>query len=114
MKVRGVDDQDDDARLESVAAMLERMALEIRTTIDRRRFSSGNATGVEEDDAKRLVWKKGAKVRVTIRDRYVGRTGTLMGRRGEHYWDLKLDARDGECGRVIYKKQSSLCLIETE
>jgi hypothetical protein len=107
--------EDDDARLEAVAAMLERLALEIRTTLDRRPASAGNAragNGRVNDEEGEGEWKKGAAVRVTIRDRYYGRTGVLMGRRGRCYWDLKLDARDGECGIVIYKKQSSLCLID--
>jgi hypothetical protein len=102
---------DDDASLEAVAAMLERMALEIRATVNRRTSFTPSASERSSGDSE-LLWKKGARVRVTIRDRYYGRTGTLMDRRGTMYWDLKLDPLDGQVAQVIYKKQSSLILID--
>jgi ribosomal protein L21E len=101
---------DEDARLEAVAAMLERLALEIRSTVEQR--SSCMPTAREQSDGEaELLWTKGARVRVTIRDRYYGRTGTLLGRRGKLYWDFKIDPLDGEVAKVIFKKQSSLTLI---
>jgi hypothetical protein len=105
---------DDDVNLEAVAAMLERMALEIRATMSSRArptpaVPERNERNVDESV---LVWKKGARVRVTIRDRYYGQTGTLLYRRGTLYWDIELDPLDGQVARVIYKKQSSLTLID--
>lgn len=99
----------DDEKLEAMAAMLERLALEIRETIGRR--AGRNQAKVPVPEAG---WKMGARVRVTIHDRYYDRTGVLMGRRGRHYWDLRLDPRDGECSIVIYKKQSSLRLVDSD
>lgn len=94
---------DADARLEQVAVMLERLALEIRGARPHTKVSP-----TEEP----VGWHRGAVVRVTIRDRYYGRIGRLMGRRGRCFWDLRLEPRDGETARVIYKKQSSLSLVE--
>jgi hypothetical protein len=102
---------DDDASLEAVAAMLERMALEIRATMSGRTRPTP-AVPERSGDESVLVWKKGARVRVTIRDRYYGQTGTLLYRRGTIYWDIELDPLDGQVARVIYKKQSSLTLID--
>lgn len=102
---------EDDEGMEAVAAMLEQLALEIRATINERNAGeNGNARRMPREI--RNQWQKGALVRVIIRDKYYGRTGTLMGRRGTQYWDIKLDSHDGECSRVIYKKQSSLQIID--
>jgi hypothetical protein len=105
-------EEDDDGRLEAVAIVLERLALEIRATVKRQATTSvEEKVNERRGEPIRSAWRKGDRVRVTIRDRYYGQIGTLLGRHGRLYWDLKLDARDGECARVIYKKESSLSLV---
>jgi hypothetical protein len=105
-------EEDDDGRLEAVAIVLERLALEIRATVKRQATTSvEEKVNERRGEPMRSAWRKGDRVRVTIRDRYYGQIGTLLGRHGRLYWDLKLDARDGECARVIYKKESSLSLV---
>jgi hypothetical protein len=42
---------------------------------------------------------------------YFGRVGTLISQQGTQFWNVKLEGRDSEVDKVIYKKQSSLALI---
>jgi hypothetical protein len=51
--------------------------------------------------------------RITINggalDRYRGRTGVVLSRRGIHYWNLRLDVQGKEIAApLIYKKETSL------
>ena len=50
-------------------------------------------------------------MRVTVGDKYYGRFGTLIDRRGRMYWNILMDAVDGSVAHVIYKKESSFAVV---
>jgi hypothetical protein len=54
----------------------------------------------------------GARVVVKVRDHYYGRHGTVMGQKGNYFWNIKLDAVAGKPACVIYKKCTSLVVVE--
>jgi hypothetical protein len=54
----------------------------------------------------------GARVVVKVRDRYYGRYGTVIGKKGNYFWDIKLDAAAEKPACVIYKKTASLIVVE--
>jgi hypothetical protein len=56
--------------------------------------------------------RTGAHVVVKVRDCYYGRHGTVMGKKGNYFWDVKLDAVAGKPACVIYKKGTSLAVVE--
>ena len=97
------------ADLEAIADSLERLALEIRDVT--RKESSGAEDG---DGGKKEMptVQKGQRVRITIRGPYRGRTGTIMGPHGTHFWDIKLDPLDGGIAQVIYKKMTSFVVMQ--
>jgi hypothetical protein len=96
-----------DEELEAVADMLEMLALEVRamTGSAKRETKPGQMQSGQE-------FCSGRRVRIMVRDKYHGRTGVLMDRRGTEFWNIRLDCGDGEVYRVIYKKETSLELIE--
>jgi uncharacterized protein YecE (DUF72 family) len=93
--------------LEAIADMLEMLALEVRAM---------TGSTKEEAEPERMQSSEefcsGRRVRIMVRDKYHGRTGVLMDRRGTEFWYIRLDCGDGEVYRVIYKKETSLKLIE--
>lgn len=95
--------------VEALAEQLESLALELR-----RMVKKGKGVGKKKDRpvADERLFVKGKKVRVTIKGEHFGRVGKLTGRHGQQYWDIELDPREGEAYRVIYKKESSLALVE--
>ena len=53
----------------------------------------------------------GQRVRITVRDQYYGWYGTLVDRRGTTFWHILMDAVDGRVAHIIYKKDSSLEVV---
>jgi hypothetical protein len=105
------------ARLEEIATQLEGLAAALRLLI---------IDGAEEvptaqqpppsppaqpmDDRVRV----GSRVRVVrgTLDRYRGRTGIVLSRRGDLFWNLRMDTRGRETeGPLIYKKETSLQVV---
>jgi hypothetical protein len=105
------------ARLEEIATQLEGLAAALRLLI---------IDGAEEvptaqqpppsppaqpmEDRVRV----GSRVRVVrgALDRYRGRTGTVLSRRGDLFWNLRMDTRGRETeGPLIYKKETSLQVV---
>jgi ribosomal protein L21E len=96
-----------DEELEAVADMLEMLALEVRAMTGSVKKKSGPAQTRSCDE-----FFSGRRVRIIVRDKYHGRTGVLVDRRGTEFWNIRLDCGDGEVYRVIYKKETSLVLID--
>lgn len=92
-------------RLEEVADVLETLAAQLRAMM------RDEGDGIEGDEEE--GYAVGRRVRIVVRDKYYGRTAVLVSRRGNTYWNLVLDSRDGEVGRCLYKAERSLQLIET-
>jgi hypothetical protein len=100
-------------KLQDVAEMLEVLAREVRRMMREDDDATLTTVGITVSDASmEELYESGKRVRVIVRDSYFGRVGTLMGQRGKQFWNVKLEGRDGEVDKMIYKKQSSLALIE--
>jgi len=56
------------------------------------------------------VLKVGSKVVVTRKDKFHGRRGVVVARRGSMFWYVQLDAHGGQKAERIYKMGSSLRL----
>jgi hypothetical protein len=54
----------------------------------------------------------GARIVVKVRDRYYGRYSTVIGKKGNYFWDIKLDAAAEKLACVIYKRGTSLVVVE--
>jgi hypothetical protein len=83
----------------------------------RRKQERPEPTGVacNDDKEKRAglcELRTGVRVVVRVRDRYYGRHGTVMGKKGTYFWNIKLDAGAGKPACVIYKKCTSLVVVE--
>ena len=106
-----------EARLEEIATQLEELAAALRLLI---------IDGTEEIppakqppppppaqpmDERVRVGSRVKVVRGTL-DRYRGRTGVVLSRRGALFWNLRMDARGRETeGPLIYKKGTSLQVV---
>jgi hypothetical protein len=55
--------------------------------------------------------RAGARVMVKVRDQYYGRYGTILCKKGNYFWDIKLDAAAEQPACVIYKKGTSLMVV---
>jgi hypothetical protein len=51
-------------------------------------------------------------VLVKVRDQYYGRYGLVIGKRGNYFWDIELEAAKGRPSCVIYKKATSVVVVE--
>lgn len=91
----------------AIAEALEQLALEIREAVGEPAAASAAAPA-----EGKTPLRAGLRVRVTIADRYKGQVGTIVDQRGTHYWNVRLDALDGGVERVIYKKETSLVVID--
>jgi hypothetical protein len=88
--------------LMAIALALERLALEIREAAD---------GGPSDERPRRL--QNGQRARITIKDRYRGRTGTIVNAHPRtNFWNIRLDPLDGGVPQVIYKKGTSLDVID--
>jgi hypothetical protein len=106
-----------EARLEEIATQLEELAAELRLLIIGGEEETPSAQqppppppAQPMDDKVRV----GSRVRVVkgALDRYWGRTGIVLSRRGSLFWNLKMDARGRETeGPLIYKKETSLQVV---
>jgi hypothetical protein len=68
--------------------------------------------GATQEETGQCEVRTGARVMVKVRDRYYGRHGTVMGKKGNYFWDVKLDAVAGKPACIIYKKGTSLVVVE--
>jgi ribosomal protein L21E len=96
-----------DEELEAVADMLEMLALEVRAVT-----GSAEKKAVPVQTRSCDEFCSGRRVRIIVRDKYHGHTGVLVDHRGTEFWNIRLDCSDGEVYRVIYKKETSLVLID--
>jgi len=106
--------------LNAVADVLDLLAGRIRsltvneTTNNPRKPSDSfdraraNRHDFANDDESRGMLEVGDHVRVTIAGPYRHRTGIIVSRRGACFWNIRLDPRDGEIEKVIFKKTTSL------
>jgi hypothetical protein len=105
-------DTEADARLEEAALALEGMARELRRL---KKTKNGKAKVPEEApsaaDAPQGM-QAGRRVRVIRKDQYRGRTGIVLGRHGRLFWDVLLDASATHSKCTIYKRESSLSMVE--
>jgi hypothetical protein len=74
--------------------------------------SRGKQDGATKEESTSREVCTGARVLVKVRDRYYGRHGTVMGKKGNYFWNINLDAAAGEPACVIYKKSTSLVVVE--
>lgn len=66
----------------------------------------------DEEQAPPLEHGPGVRVRVTRRDKYHGRVGTITGRHGLKFWNVRLDPLPHEArGREIFKMPQYLAII---
>ena len=95
-----------------VLGSLERLTLEVsrRVAVLEARESEVHDGPREESKGGEEELAIGDSIRVVRCDRYYGRVGKVVGRRGRYYWDVRLDDRPGS--EVIYKKGSGLAKVE--
>jgi hypothetical protein len=112
------------ARLEEAALVLEGMAKELR----RLKTDGGKGSKSSKGGGKAKVAadaqtsggkgavpdavKVGQRVCVVRKDQYRGRTGVVLGRHGRLFWDVRLDASATQPECTIYKRESSLKVVE--
>lgn len=107
-----------DDKLEEVATLMEELATALRRLKVNHEEENGHsaeapsapppATAPRDDTIQ-----EGSRVRIIkTLDRYRGRTGVVMSRRGTMFWNLQLDIQGKESsGPLIYKKETSLQAI---
>jgi hypothetical protein len=107
-----------DARLEEAALLLEEMARQLRGLKEKRAKvpEKKQRSEVPEDVPSTGVadeLRVGCRVQVVRKDKYRGRKGVVLSRRGRLFWNVQLDGGDacGEC--VIFKKDTSLRVLGT-
>jgi hypothetical protein len=104
-----------DEKIEEVATLMEELARALRSL----KVDAGESTPqrppdpVPADEPQQQganAFPIGARIVVTrVLDRHRGRTGTIVNRRGELFWNIKLDIRGNEAsGPLIYKKWTSI------
>ena len=54
------------------------------------------------------IIRVGVRVRVVRRDKYYGREGIVVSRRGKNYWNVRLKAVGERREVIIYKREDSL------
>jgi hypothetical protein len=96
---------------------MEQLTLEMRAELEEDQENVPSAqtervpsAGERVPSADRPI-RRGQRVRITMY-RYRGRVGTIVDRRGTHYWDITLDATDRSSALLIYKKASSFVVID--
>jgi hypothetical protein len=102
-------------KLEAVANAMEILAHELRQLA----LADDEGKDVYEEKKSRAAEKGtggkgcavGRRVRVKVKGKYYGQTGEILSRRGAMYWNVRLDAGDGEVPRIIYKMASSLEVV---
>jgi hypothetical protein len=97
-----------DAELEAMARVLDALAEQLRAMMV---GGAVDETPSEGEEGSRF--SAGRKVRIVVRDKYYGQTATLLSRRGRMYWNIRLEGRDGEIGREMYKAETSLRVVDS-
>jgi hypothetical protein len=111
-------------KMMALLTAMEQLILEVREELEDEEERVPSAPGERVPDKERVPsahservptaekpLRRGQRVRITLY-RYRGRVGTIVDRRGKHYWDISLDARDGGAPLLIYKKASSFVVID--
>jgi hypothetical protein len=93
--------------LKDVLLALQQLTLEVEETV----------TTLEEEERRKKETMEadfvvGNKVRVIRRDKYYGRVGEIIGRRGQLFWRVLLT--EGARQEIIYKKPSGLEVLMEE
>ena len=60
-----------------------------------------------------VAFNMGDEVTISVRDKYCGIRGTLEGRRGSMFWNIRLLREEGT-GELIYKMESSFRLVKAK
>jgi hypothetical protein len=105
------DIEEANARLEEAALVLEGMARELRKLKKSHKGKAKVAADSQTSDDARI--QVGQHVRVVRKDQYRGRTGVVLGRHGRLFWDVRLDASATHKECTIYKRESSLSVVES-
>ena len=73
-----------------VLGSLERLMLEVsrRVAALEAREREDHGRNGKESEGEDKALEVGESVQVVRRDRYYGRVGQVMGRQGNHYWDV--------------------------
>ena len=91
-------------RLKEVQAQMRRLMEEMVNL---------SLAGDEEDE--QTSYPKGTRILITRKDKYRGRTGTVIDKQStSEFWNLRLDARgrnEPQC--VVRKMDTGFCIIET-
>ena len=97
-----------DAQLEAMAKELEALAEQLRGMMG----SADGATNASTKDTSTSEFGVGKRVRIIVRGKFYWRTAVLLSRRGRLYWNMRLEERDGEVERELYKAETSLRVID--
>lgn len=101
-----VEEATHDAQLEAMAAVLDELAEQLRGMMrGPDKVNSTSAKGTSE-------FGVGKRVRIIVRGKFYWRTAVLLSRRGRLYWNMRLEERDGEVERELYKAETSLRVID--
>lgn len=103
-RVKAFDRDDEDTAIDDLKATLQRLNL-ITSTISKRIETLERQRDKPKPTNDTVM--KGAKVRITRRDKYYKREGVVVGPHGTQYWDIRLD--DPE--ELIFKKISGFEVI---
>lgn len=106
------------ARVEEVAVLLEDLAAALRLMVldaqsGNHDFDDGQAQTARPEPPPAETFRVGSRVRIVggALTAARGRTGVLLSRRGQHYWNLRLDLQGRETvAPLVYKKETSLRL----
>lgn len=102
VKPKDAEHVDDDEALEDLKAMLDRLNL-ITSAISKQ------IETLECNRAKHAAdaIMKGARVRITRRDKYYKRQGVIVGSHGKQYWDIQLT----DPVEIIFKKSNGFEVV---
>jgi hypothetical protein len=74
---------------------------------------SGETAPPKKTKSEEAPLKVGDRVKITIRDKYQGRTGVLTAKRGRMFWWILLDETPTKAAKAIYKMQTSFVIVAT-
>lgn len=74
---------------------------------------SGETAPPKKTKKEEAPLKEGDRVKITIRDKYHGRTGVVTARRGRMFWWILLDETPTKAAKAIYKMQKNFVRVAT-
>ena len=94
-----------------MAEALEQLAGELREMVLDERIPAGQEKMSPPREQSKV--SVGEKVRITIKDKYRGRYGTIVSRNArKDFWNIRLEPMDGGVAQMIYKKSTSFVAVE--